>query len=206
MVGLDAAGKTTILYRLQLGEVQVTIPTIGFNVETLTHKKIELTCWDVGGRDKIRGLYRHYYQYTEGIIFVVDSHDRERCDIAKDQLHSMLTEEQLQDVPVLIFCNKQDLPTAKSVSEITENLGLNSVRNRPWYIQACCAKDGEGLFEGLDWLVTALAREKTKVEAAPTSTFKVDPKKQRGKRTEKSSTVSTDNSQSVVSKFLRLIL
>ena len=72
-VGLDAAGKTTILYKLKLGEVVTTIPTIGFNVETVEYKNISFTVWDVGGQDKIRPLWRHYYQNTQGIIFVVDS-------------------------------------------------------------------------------------------------------------------------------------
>merc|ERR1711945_50216 len=62
MVGLDAAGKTTILYKLKLGEVVTTIPTIGFNVETVEYKNISFTVWDVGGQDKIRPLWRHYYQ------------------------------------------------------------------------------------------------------------------------------------------------
>jgi len=78
MVGLDAAGKTTILYKLKLGEVVTTIPTIGFNVETVEYKNISFTVWDVGGQDKIRPLWRHYYQNTQGIIFVVDCNDRER--------------------------------------------------------------------------------------------------------------------------------
>lgn len=78
MVGLDAAGKTTILYKLKLGEVVTTIPTIGFNVETVDYKNISFTVWDVGGQDKIRPLWRHYYQNTQGIIFVVDSNDRDR--------------------------------------------------------------------------------------------------------------------------------
>merc|ERR550534_3603524 len=76
--GLDAAGKTTILYKLKLGEVVTTIPTIGFNVETIEYKNVSFTAWDVGGRDKIRPLWRHYYQNTQAIVFVVDSHDRER--------------------------------------------------------------------------------------------------------------------------------
>ena len=59
MVGLDAAGKTTILYKLKLGEVVTTIPTIGFNVETVEYKNISFTVWDVGGQDKIRTLWRH---------------------------------------------------------------------------------------------------------------------------------------------------
>eukprot|EP01084_Bolivina_argentea_P319746 554605_1 len=80
MVGLDAAGKTTILYKLKLGEVVTTIPTIGFNVETVEYKNISFTTWDVGGRDKIRPLWRHYYQNTHGVIWVIDSNDRERID------------------------------------------------------------------------------------------------------------------------------
>ena len=76
VMGLDAAGKTTMLYKLKLGEVVTTIPTIGFNVETIEHKKVRIVCWDVGGKDKIRPLWRHYFQNTQAIIFVVDSNDR----------------------------------------------------------------------------------------------------------------------------------
>merc|ERR1712071_214832 len=85
MVGLDAAGKTTILYKLKLGEI-VTIPTIGFNVETVEYKNICFTVWDVGGQDKIRPLWRHYFQNTQGLIFVVDSNDRERITEAQEEL------------------------------------------------------------------------------------------------------------------------
>ena len=90
MVGLDAAGKTTILYKLKLGEVVTTIPTIGFNVETVEYKNISFTVWDVGGQDKIRNLWRHYYQNTQGLIFVVDSNDKARIEDAKSELHKMI--------------------------------------------------------------------------------------------------------------------
>jgi len=167
MVGLDAAGKTTILYKLKLGEVVTTIPTIGFNVETVEYKNISFTVWDVGGQDKIRPLWRHYYQNTQGIIFVVDSNDRERIDdtsgadnSAKEELHRMLAEDELRDAVVLVFANKQDLPNAMSVNEVTEKLGLNQLRNRKWYIQATCATTGDGLYEGLDWLSTTLKNKK----------------------------------------------
>ncbi len=90
MVGLDAAGKTTILYKLKLGEVVTTIPTIGFNVETVDYKNISFTVWDVGGQDKIRPLWRHYYQNTQGLIFVVDSNDRDRIEPAREELHKMI--------------------------------------------------------------------------------------------------------------------
>merc|ERR1712038_1408145 len=134
MVGLDAAGKTTILYKLKLGEIVTTIPTIGFNVETVEYKNISFTVWDVGGQDKIRPLWRHYYQNTQGIIFVVDSNDRDRIDgkeqasehSAKEELHRMLAEDELRDAVVLIFANKQDLPNAMSVAEVTERLHLNT--------------------------------------------------------------------------------
>jgi len=167
MVGLDAAGKTTILYKLKLGEVVTTIPTIGFNVETVEYKNISFTVWDVGGQDKIRPLWRHYYQNTQGIIFVVDSNDRERIDdtsgadnSAKEELHRMLAEDELRDAVLLVFANKQDLPNAMSVNEVTEKLGLNQLRNRKWYIQATCATTGDGLYEGLDWLSTTLKSKK----------------------------------------------
>lgn len=152
MVGLDAAGKTTILYKLKLGEVVTTIPTIGFNVETVEYKNVGFTVWDVGGQDKIRPLWRYYYQNTQGIIFVVDCNDRERITEARDELHRMLNEDELRDATLLVFANKQDLPNAMPVAEITDKLGLHSLRQRRWYIQAACATSGEGLYEGLDWL------------------------------------------------------
>ncbi|KAK9449880.1 ADP-ribosylation factor [Limtongia smithiae] len=149
MVGLDAAGKTTILYKLKLGEIVTTIPTIGFNVETVEYKNISFTVWDVGGQDKIRPLWRHYFQNTQGIIFVVDSNDRERISEAREELQRMLNEDELRDALLLVFANKQDLPNAMNASEITEKLGLHSLRNRAWYIQATCATSGDGLYEGI---------------------------------------------------------
>ena len=107
MVGLDAAGKTTILYKLKLGENVTTIPTIGFNVETVEYKNINFTVWDVGGQDKIRPLWRHYYMNTQALIFVVDCNDRDRITEARDELHRMLSEDELRDAVLLVFANKQ---------------------------------------------------------------------------------------------------
>ena len=106
MVGLDAAGKTTILYKLKLGEVVTPIPTIGFNVEEVSYKNISFHVWDVGGQDKIRQLWRHYYTNTQGIIFVVDSNDRDRMDDARDELHIMINDEELKDAVILVYANK----------------------------------------------------------------------------------------------------
>jgi len=160
MVGLDAAGKTTILYKLKLGEVVTTIPTIGFNVETVEYKNISFTVWDVGGQDKIRPLWRHYYQGTNGLIFVVDSNDRDRAEDAREELTKMLNEDEMRDAVVLVFANKQDLPNAMPAAEVTEKLGLNSMRNRQWFIQSACATTGDGLYEGLDWLSRTLSGKK----------------------------------------------
>ncbi|CAK8672397.1 ADP-ribosylation factor 2-like [Clavelina lepadiformis] len=160
MVGLDAAGKTTILYKLKLGEIVTTIPTIGFNVETVEYKNISFTVWDVGGQDKIRPLWRHYYQNTQGLIFVVDSNDRERLSEARDELNRMINEDELRDAVLLVFANKQDLPNACAAAEISEKLGLTNMRNRQWYIQATCATSGDGLYEGLDWLSNTLKNMK----------------------------------------------
>lgn len=158
MVGLDAAGKTTILYKLKLGEIVTTIPTIGFNVETVEYKNISFTVWDVGGQDKIRPLWRHYFQNTQGLIFVVDSNDRERASEAREELSKMLQEDELREAVLLVFANKQDLPNAMSAAEITDKLGLNQLRARQWYIQATCATQGQGLYEGLDWLSRELSK------------------------------------------------
>merc|ERR1712187_719755 len=121
----------------KLGEEVTTIPTIGFNVETVEYKNINFRVWDVGGQDKIRRLWRHYYLNTQGLIFVVDSNDRERIEAARDELTKILSEDEMRDAVVLVFANKQDLP---------------DLRNRPWFIQSTCATAGDGLYEGLDWM------------------------------------------------------
>ncbi|XP_042065573.1 ADP-ribosylation factor 2-like [Salvia splendens] len=110
-------------------------------------------------RQSIRPLWRHYFQNTQGLIFVVDSYDRDRVIEAKDELHRMLNEEELRDAVLLVFANKQDLPNAMNAAEITDKLGLHSLRQRHWYIQSTCATSGEGLYEGLDWLSNNIANK-----------------------------------------------
>merc|ERR1712183_532420 len=160
MVGLDCAGKTTILYKLKLGEVVTTIPTIGFNVEKVEYKNINFTVWDIGGQDKIRKLWRYYYANTQGLIFVIDSNDRDRIEDAREELTKMLNEEEMRDAVLLVFANKQDLPNSMPAAEVSEKLGLNNMRNRQWFIQSACATTGDGLYEGLDWLSRTLSSKK----------------------------------------------
>merc|ERR1712025_1236032 len=108
--------------------------------------------------DKIRKLWRYYYHGTDAAIFVVDSSDRDRIEDAREELFKMLNEEEMRDAVVLVFANKQDLPGAMSASEVTDKLGLQNLRNRRWYIQATCAVQGHGLYEGLDWLSNELSK------------------------------------------------
>ena len=160
MLGLDNAGKTTILYQLKMGETVKTIPTIGFNVETLDYKGLNFTVWDVGGQDKIRVLWKHYYQNTDGLIFVVDSNDQDRIEDAAEELKKMLAEEELKDCAVLVMANKQDLNGALAPGEVTKRLGMGDLKGRTWLVQGTSATTGQGLKEGLDWMASVLLKKK----------------------------------------------
>jgi ADP-ribosylation factor 1/2 len=150
------------LYKLKLGEVITTIPTIGFNMETVEYKNVNFHVWDIGGQDKIRPLWRHYYRNTNGIIFVVDSNDKERLSLAREELEKTLSEDELRHASLLVFANKQDLPHAMNTKTIAEGLGLNKIKGRDWYVQGCCATAGDGMYEGLDWLADSLKANKNR--------------------------------------------
>lgn len=158
MLGLDAAGKTTILYRLHIGEVLSTVPTIGFNVEKVQYKNVVFTVWDVGGQEKLRPLWRHYFNNTDALIFVIDSQDRERIPKATQEFKTIIEDPLMRNSAVLIFANKQDMPGALNTAEICEALGLPEMKSRKWHVQGSIATRGEGLYEGLDWLATTLRK------------------------------------------------
>eukprot|EP01012_Entosiphon_sulcatum_P005007 TRINITY_DN1211_c0_g1_i1.p1 TRINITY_DN1211_c0_g1~~TRINITY_DN1211_c0_g1_i1.p1 ORF type:complete len:191 (+),score=27.81 TRINITY_DN1211_c0_g1_i1:24-575(+) len=159
MLGLDAAGKTTILYKLRLNELIQTMPTIGFNVETVQYKNINFMIWDVGGQDKLRRLWRHYFENIDALIYVVDTNDRARIQLSADELHRLMDEPALAEATLLVLANKQDLPQALSVSECVKKLGLPQLKGRVWNAQPTCAITGEGLYEGLDWLSAHLPKK-----------------------------------------------
>ena len=169
MLGLDAAGKTTMLYKMHLGETVNSLPTIGFNVETIEYKNIKMTVWDVGGQDKIRPLWRHYYQGTQGLIFVVDSNDQNRiddrsgyADTAADELNKLMNADELQDAVLLVYANKQDLPDSLTPNQVAGRLGLDKLpRSRQWHVQGCNAISGDGVYSGLDWLSDTLKSRST---------------------------------------------
>jgi small GTP-binding protein len=157
MLGLDGAGKTTILYKMKLGEIVVCIPTIGFNCERVDYKNISFTIWDIGGQDRIRKLWNYYYRETQALIFVIDSNDRERISEAEYELNHLLDQEEFKDVPLLVLANKQDLPNSMNVNEIREELKIDLYYpKKKWLIQGICATSGEGIYDGMEWLVKIL--------------------------------------------------
>ncbi|EGG16828.1 ADP-ribosylation like factor [Cavenderia fasciculata] len=152
MLGLDAAGKTSLLYRVKLKESVPSVPTVGFTVETIKFHNTSFTIWDVGGQDKIRNLWRHYYVGTQVLIYVIDSSDRERLEESKQQLYRVLNDPEMREPLLLVFANKCDIVGAMPVDEISEKLGLNQLVNRKWTIFASCAITGQGVEEGFSWL------------------------------------------------------
>lgn len=158
VLGLDNAGKTSILYRLQLGNVVPTVPTVGFNLETLQYKTVTFQVWDLGGQTGIRPYWRCYFAQTDAIIYVVDSTDKERMGVAKHELFALLDEEELKNATLLVFANKQDLEGAATETEVAGYLGLASIQQRTWSIVKSSVTTGMGLAEGMDWLVEQLKR------------------------------------------------
>jgi ADP-ribosylation factor-like protein 5B len=152
ILGLDNAGKTTILFHLHLGEVINTQPTIGSNVEEVRHKNLHFQVWDLGGQESLRQAWETYYVSTSAVILVVDSSDRVRVNLLYEELKRVLSSVELKDAVLLVFANKQDVKDRMTADEIARELRLQSVRTHQWHIQPCCALTGEGLYEGIDWI------------------------------------------------------
>lgn len=153
VLGLDNSGKTTILRKLSDEDITQIMPTQGFNIKSLVHEGFKLNVWDIGGQKSIRPYWRNYYDQTDALIYVIDSADKRRMEETGVELQQLLDEEKLSHVPVLVFANKQDLASALSPAEISSELGLDKIRDRVWSILPCSAKTGEGLQEGMEWMV-----------------------------------------------------
>ncbi|XP_024065805.1 putative ADP-ribosylation factor-like protein 5C [Terrapene carolina triunguis] len=140
-----------------MNEVVHTSPTIGSNVEEIILRKTHFLMWDIGGQETLRSTWNTYYSNTEFVILVIDSTDRERLTVTKEELYKMLAHEDLQNAAVLIFANKQDVKNSMTTSEISKFLTLSSIKDHPWHIQGCCALTGEGLPAGLEWMKSRVA-------------------------------------------------
>lgn len=156
ILGLDNSGKTTILKKLSNEDIDVVMPTQGFNIKSLVHSALKFNVWDVGGQKAIRPYWRNYFDSTDALIFVIDSADRRRMEETGLELQQLLEEEKLAGVPLLVFANKQDLLSSLSAAELSAGLNLHSIRDRQWQIIGCSAKTGEGLQEGMEFLISEL--------------------------------------------------
>ena len=155
-LGLDNAGKTTILRAMSDENPTTVAPTRGFNVKQIVKENVEFNIWDIGGQKALRAYWQGYYDKVNGIVWVIDSADAMRLTETGYELSALLQEEKLAGVPLLILANKQDLATAKPPDEITIELGLHEIRNRNWQIQGCSAVSKQGLDEALTWLKKVL--------------------------------------------------
>ncbi|XP_033232810.1 ADP-ribosylation factor-like protein 3 isoform X1 [Drosophila pseudoobscura] len=174
LLGLDNAGKTTILKQLASEDIttvrmkkkqkrfcfspkirseplQVT-PTAGFNIKSVAADGFKLNVWDIGGQWKIRPYWKNYFANTDVLIYVIDCTDRARLPEAGSELFEMLMDNRLKQVPLLVFANKQDMPDAMTASEVAERMNLVQLQGRTWEIKACTAVNGTGLKEGMDWV------------------------------------------------------
>ena len=156
IVGLDGSGKRTIMEKLEFGEIIKTEVTLGFQVETVQKRNVIVNSWDVGEVTKTRPLWKYYLENSKALIFVVDATDHDFMRIAADELKKLLDHELLTDACFLVLANKQDLPNAMSLEEMTTKLGLKEETDHPWHIQPTCGLSGDGLNEGFEWLINAI--------------------------------------------------
>ncbi|BEI82650.1 hypothetical protein CcaverHIS002_0305180 [Cutaneotrichosporon cavernicola] len=156
-LGLDNAGKTTILKRMSGGDISSISPTLGFNIQTLMRGEYTLNIWDVGGQRTLRPYWRNYFESTDAVVWVVDSSDALRMGDGAEELRALLSEERLAGATLLVFANKQDLAGSLSVDQIREALGLEQIDSHKWRIVPCSAISGDGLDKGMDWVVGEIA-------------------------------------------------
>merc|ERR1712232_1008912 len=152
MLGLDNAGKTTILKKMSEEDISHIMPTQGFNIKSIVHEGFKLNVWDIGGQKTIRPYWSNYFEGSDALVYVIDTADARRLEESGHELRDLLADDKLGAIPLLIYANKQDLVNATPPNEIVDKLALQSIDGRVWNIQACSALSGDGLEEGLHWL------------------------------------------------------
>ncbi|KAF2997943.1 hypothetical protein E8E13_005606 [Curvularia kusanoi] len=153
MLGLDNAGKTTIVKKIMNEDVNSVSPTLGFIIKTIEYDGYKLNIWDVGGQKTLRTYWKNYFEKTDTLIWVVDATDRERVGDCRHELAGLLLEERLSGASLLVFKNKSDVPGAMSEDEVRNSLGLDAIKTHTWNILSCSAMTGQNLQEGLQWVV-----------------------------------------------------
>lgn len=158
VLGLDNAGKTTIIKKFNGEDVGEVAPTLGFQINTLYFQGYKLVLWDVGGQASIRTYWRNFFEKTDGLIWVVDSSDVQRLEICRRELHELLRQEKLQGAALLVYYNKSDIEGSLSLKEISQFLQLESLQNRDWAILPSSGITGSGLEQGIVWLVSQISQ------------------------------------------------
>ena len=158
VLGLDNAGKTTILKAISEESIKNIKPTEGFNIKNLAVDGVSLSVWDLGGQKVLREYWSNYFDHTDALIYVVDAADVDRLKEAGEELSKLLGEAELAKVPLLVYANKQDIVHALGADVVTTNLKLDGIKDRKWMIVACSAKQKEGLSEGLEWVIANIKR------------------------------------------------
>lgn len=178
VLGLDNAGKTTIVRRLCDRPIDEIEPTLGFSIQTLDYdlanddddnddsdnnsdnnNSYKLHLWDIGGQSTIRAYWRNYFEKTDGIVWVVDSGDRHRLELVRTELSKVLQQERLAGASLLILANKADLEGSLTKEEIAEVLLMETelmkgqTHTRHWTIESSSAVTGAGLEGAMEWLV-----------------------------------------------------
>lgn len=157
ILGLDNAGKTTIVKKFNGEDINSISPTLGFQIKTLYFENYKLSIWDVGGQVSIRTYWRNFFEQTDGLIWVIDSSDKSRLEICKNELHELLKQEKLIGSTLLIFYNKSDIEGSMSLEDITEFLELKRIKSRHWAILPSSGFSGKGLLQGMKWLVDEIS-------------------------------------------------
>ncbi|KAL3286934.1 hypothetical protein HHI36_001419 [Cryptolaemus montrouzieri] len=156
VVGLNNSGKSTVINHFKNDDEKVSeiVPTVGFSVERFQSQNLAITAFDMSGHGRYRNLWEHYYKDCHGIIFVIDSSDRLRLVVVKEELDLMLQHPDIctRRLPLLFFANKMDCKDSLSSVKIAAALGLDKIMDKPWHISASNAVTGEGLQEGVEWL------------------------------------------------------
>eukprot|EP01120_Amphizonella_sp_Union-15-10_P008307 TRINITY_DN296_c0_g1_i2.p1 TRINITY_DN296_c0_g1~~TRINITY_DN296_c0_g1_i2.p1 ORF type:complete len:188 (-),score=28.68 TRINITY_DN296_c0_g1_i2:25-588(-) len=155
MVGLQNSGKTTLVNVIAEGEfVDDMIPTVGFNMKRVSKGNVVIKMWDIGGQPRFRGMWERYCRGVNAIVYVVDAADPDKFQQSKKELQDLLTKPPLANIPLLVLGNKNDLPEAVSVEELTAAMDLTSIKDGR---NVCCysisAKNRVNIDVMLDWLI-----------------------------------------------------
>ncbi|MHA1231347.1 MAG: ADP-ribosylation factor family protein [Candidatus Helarchaeota archaeon] len=163
MIGLDNAGKTSILNYLKSGEMTQTIPTMGVNYESVKFKNLTFNCYDIGGQTAFRQFWGEAVQDCNALLFVVDSADRERIEESKKEIIQIIKEFLPPSVPILIIANKNDIEGHLTEAEIARIFEMPELKEKTWHVQETSVKTGYGLVEAFIWLYEQLTGKKLKI-------------------------------------------